>query len=320
LEQIQDRRTDPRSDIYALGATLYHLLTGVKPPDALVRATALVNGEPDPLIPADQIHPAVGSRIAAILSKAMAQKSEDRFASASDFREALRRMGRSEPVGALEPSAEELDVMSKAPEQHRQSIQLPMVASARRFGPAGVTLLVIVLAAIAAVAFYEFEISKMDVRRSSSSLVTSASLSARSNTVTRKAEKPREQIETQNSTPVVTVLRDSTRTEKIANKAETKTVANKPETKTQVKRVESAPVPSSNAPRERHSRPNAPSIKFPSPEVADAYRLTSFDSGLRRFQPAGGSPQFFRAPDGTYTVKFSDGSTRIIKAGERTAQ
>lgn len=35
LEQIQDQGTSPRSDIYALGATLYHLLTGVKPPDAL---------------------------------------------------------------------------------------------------------------------------------------------------------------------------------------------------------------------------------------------------------------------------------------------
>ncbi len=35
LEQIQDLGTTPQSDIYALGATLYHLLTGVKPPDAL---------------------------------------------------------------------------------------------------------------------------------------------------------------------------------------------------------------------------------------------------------------------------------------------
>ena len=41
LEQIQDQGTNPQSDIYALGATLYHLLTGIKPPDALTRATAL---------------------------------------------------------------------------------------------------------------------------------------------------------------------------------------------------------------------------------------------------------------------------------------
>ena len=41
LEQIQDEGTTPQSDIYALGATLYHLLTGVKPPDALTRAAAL---------------------------------------------------------------------------------------------------------------------------------------------------------------------------------------------------------------------------------------------------------------------------------------
>src|SRR5712671_4375041 len=73
LEQIQDQGTSPQSDIYALGATLYHLLTGIKPPDALARATALVSARPNPLKPANEINEAVGVDLAAILTRAMAQ-------------------------------------------------------------------------------------------------------------------------------------------------------------------------------------------------------------------------------------------------------
>src|SRR5712691_6939262 len=98
LEQIQNHGTTPRSDIYALGATLYHLLTGVKPLDAVARATALVNSKSDPLSPADEIYRAVGPEIAAILSRAMALNPEDRYASANDFRKALRKVGRKENV------------------------------------------------------------------------------------------------------------------------------------------------------------------------------------------------------------------------------
>jgi serine/threonine protein kinase len=95
LEQIQDQGTSPQSDIYALGATLYHLLTGIKPPDALVRAAALASSKIDPLMRACEVHPLVGPELSAILGKALALNSSGRFQTAQEFREALRVLGRN---------------------------------------------------------------------------------------------------------------------------------------------------------------------------------------------------------------------------------
>lgn len=90
LEQIQGLGTDSRSDLYSLGATLYHLMTGVKPPDALTRAAALVNGQPDPLVKASQANPAVASELDDVLGKALAQNRDQRFVTANEMRKALQ--------------------------------------------------------------------------------------------------------------------------------------------------------------------------------------------------------------------------------------
>jgi serine/threonine protein kinase len=90
LEQIQGLGTDSRSDLYALGATLYHLLTNVKPPDALTRAAALVNGQPDPLLKASEVNAEIGPEVDQVLAKAMAQNREQRYANAADMRKALQ--------------------------------------------------------------------------------------------------------------------------------------------------------------------------------------------------------------------------------------
>ena len=89
LEQIQGLGTDSRSDLYALGATLYHLITDVKPPDALTRAAAIVNGQPDPLLRASEVNTAVAPEVDHVLAKAMAQNREQRYATAADMRKAL---------------------------------------------------------------------------------------------------------------------------------------------------------------------------------------------------------------------------------------
>lgn len=89
LEQIQGLGTDLRSDLYSLAATAYHLLTGVKPPDALSRAAALVNGQPDPLILASEANAAVTPQVDEVLRKAMSQNRDQRYASADEMRKAL---------------------------------------------------------------------------------------------------------------------------------------------------------------------------------------------------------------------------------------
>ncbi len=94
LEQIQGAGTDPRSDLYSLAATLYHLITGVTPPDALTRATAVLNGQPDPLLPASEVHAQVPPAVASVLSKAMAQNAGQRPQTAAAMREAMREAAR----------------------------------------------------------------------------------------------------------------------------------------------------------------------------------------------------------------------------------
>lgn len=89
-EQMQGKRADARSDLYALAATLYDLVTGVQPPDALhQRLVALAGGQPDPLQPAHEVEPMVPAAVSAVLHRALALNPEERFASAQDMRLAL---------------------------------------------------------------------------------------------------------------------------------------------------------------------------------------------------------------------------------------
>ena len=94
LEQMQGTGTDTRSDIYSLAATLYHLLTGAIPPDALTRAMSIVNGHEDPLKDASEVHSQVTESVSAVISKAMAQSAARRYQTAEEMREALREAAR----------------------------------------------------------------------------------------------------------------------------------------------------------------------------------------------------------------------------------
>ena len=89
LEQIQGTGTDPRSDIYSLAATLYHLVTGVAPEDALTRAMAVLSKKSDPLVPANSIRAEIPRGFAGVLQRALDLDAAERPASAAEMREML---------------------------------------------------------------------------------------------------------------------------------------------------------------------------------------------------------------------------------------
>lgn len=83
------RRISSRTDIYALGATLYTLLTGTVPAEALYRLAQLRQKSPDPLVPANEIIPTISPTIAWVIQRAMSISSDDRFPTVERFRDAL---------------------------------------------------------------------------------------------------------------------------------------------------------------------------------------------------------------------------------------
>lgn len=101
LEQMQGTGTDPRSDLYALGATLYHLMTGSAPIDALTRAMTVLNGDEDPLKPAHLLHGQVPVGVADVLMRAMALNANHRPSSAMAMRTILAESADAESVENL---------------------------------------------------------------------------------------------------------------------------------------------------------------------------------------------------------------------------
>jgi serine/threonine protein kinase len=77
-------KVEPRSDIYSLGATMFHLLTGTDPQDNPLLIFDF-NKNPRPR----QIAPSLSNEMEAILMRTVGYKPEDRFRSAAELRDTL---------------------------------------------------------------------------------------------------------------------------------------------------------------------------------------------------------------------------------------
>lgn len=97
-EQIRgDVDIDFRADIYSLGATMYHLVTG-RPPFEADSPTAVMHKHlKSPLKPPDHINTALSAGVGEIIETAMAKNREERYTRTEDMLEDLRAVANGQP-------------------------------------------------------------------------------------------------------------------------------------------------------------------------------------------------------------------------------
>jgi serine/threonine-protein kinase len=88
---------DFRADIYSLGATMYHLVTGQPPFDGDTPSAVMHKHLKQPLVPPDHLNTALSAGLGEIIEVAMAKNRDDRYPSTEDMLEDLRAVRKGEP-------------------------------------------------------------------------------------------------------------------------------------------------------------------------------------------------------------------------------
>lgn len=97
-EQIRgDVDIDFRADIYSLGATMYHVLTGRPPFEADTPTAVMHKHLKEPLRPPDHLNTALSAGISEIIEVAMAKDRDERYSSTEDMLEDLRAVRAGQP-------------------------------------------------------------------------------------------------------------------------------------------------------------------------------------------------------------------------------
>lgn len=76
---------DASSDLYSFGATFYHVLTGIAPPDSQARVSAIAADRPDPYIPVSGKFPQFEDAFLHAIDKALSVFPPDRIQSAREW-------------------------------------------------------------------------------------------------------------------------------------------------------------------------------------------------------------------------------------------
>ncbi|MBI1372021.1 MAG: protein kinase [Phycisphaera sp.] len=96
-EQIRGRADiDFRADIYGLGATFYHMITGKVPFDGATPKDVMKRHLKEPLVPPDHIMPNVSAHVSEVIEVMMAKERKERYPSTRDLLADLRAVAAGE--------------------------------------------------------------------------------------------------------------------------------------------------------------------------------------------------------------------------------
>ncbi len=97
-EQIRgEMNVDGRADLYSLGATLYHMVTGRVPFDAPTPSAVMHKHLKDELVPADHLVKDLSTGVGEVIEVAMAKNRDKRYQSAEEMLGDLERVALGEP-------------------------------------------------------------------------------------------------------------------------------------------------------------------------------------------------------------------------------
>ncbi len=98
-EQAGGEEVDPRTDIYSLGCVLFEMLAGDLPYPAENAQASMARHAIDPIPSVRAVRRDVPAQLDAVVVKALAKKADDRYATATEFVEALGRAGKLQDGG-----------------------------------------------------------------------------------------------------------------------------------------------------------------------------------------------------------------------------